>query len=71
MREEEKTLRTMPVLPVGGIDAAKELARERDPLYNEVADIVIDTGRPNVQSLIHSILVKLGQEDGVQAPGSD
>ena len=37
----------------------EELSRQRDPLYVEIADIVIDTGRPNVQFLVHSILAKL------------
>jgi 3-dehydroquinate synthase len=30
----------------------EELMAVRDPLYTEVADIVIDTGRPNVQSMV-------------------
>lgn len=38
----------------------EELARQREPYYVEVADIVVDTGRPNVQSLIHTILIQLG-----------
>jgi 3-dehydroquinate synthase len=46
----------------------EELAREREPLYQEVADIVIDTGRPNVQSLIQTILAKLEQQEGTAAP---
>lgn len=37
----------------------EELARQREPYYCEVAHIVIDTGRPNVQWLMHSILTKL------------
>ena len=37
----------------------EELALQRDPLYQEVADVVIDTGRPNVQSMIQSILTQL------------
>ncbi|MBC7414775.1 MAG: 3-dehydroquinate synthase [Herminiimonas sp.] len=37
----------------------EELSRFRDPLYTEIADIVIDTGRPNVQFLVHSILSQL------------
>jgi shikimate kinase/3-dehydroquinate synthase len=38
----------------------EELSRQREPLYNEVADIVIDTGRPNVQFLVNNILLQLG-----------
>ncbi|KAF3998730.1 bifunctional shikimate kinase/3-dehydroquinate synthase AroKB [Glaciimonas immobilis] len=37
----------------------EELSRQRDPLYREIADIIIDTGRPNVQVLLHSILSQL------------
>ncbi|MGS0741904.1 bifunctional shikimate kinase/3-dehydroquinate synthase AroKB [Glaciimonas sp. GG7] len=37
----------------------EELSRQRDPLYREIADIIIDTGRPNVQFLVHSILSQL------------
>lgn len=37
----------------------EELLREREPLYSEVADIVIETGRPNVQSLVQDILAAL------------
>ena len=36
-----------------------ELMAVRDPLYMEIADIVIDTGRPNVQSMVQSILTQL------------
>ncbi|MGZ8293567.1 MAG: bifunctional shikimate kinase/3-dehydroquinate synthase AroKB [Telluria sp.] len=37
----------------------EELTTQREPLYREVADLVIDTGRPNVQSMVHSILAQL------------
>ncbi|MBC7489191.1 MAG: shikimate kinase [Glaciimonas sp.] len=33
----------------------EELTRQRDPLYREVADIIIDTGRPSVQFLVRTI----------------
>ena len=48
----------------------EELARQREPLYAEIADIVIDTGRPNVQFLVQTILAQL---DGVpiKAPDHD
>lgn len=39
----------------------EQLAEERDPFYLDVADFVIDTGRPNVQSLVQTIIGKLGQ----------
>jgi shikimate kinase/3-dehydroquinate synthase len=40
----------------------EELAREREPLYCEVADMIVETGRPNIPSLVHAILAQLGAE---------
>jgi shikimate kinase/3-dehydroquinate synthase len=37
----------------------EELAIEREPFYLDVADIIIETGRPNVQLLVQTILAKL------------
>lgn len=37
----------------------EQLAQEREPLYLEVADFVIETGRPNVQSLVQTIVSQL------------
>lgn len=37
----------------------EELARQREPYYREVAHIIVETGRPNVQSLVHTILAQL------------
>nr|WP_277986366.1 shikimate kinase AroK [Noviherbaspirillum cavernae] len=37
----------------------ERLAREREPYYLEVAHIVVETGRPNVQSLVQTILARL------------
>lgn len=37
----------------------EQLSREREPLYREVADIIVETGRPNVQSLVQTILAQL------------
>ena len=37
----------------------EQLMREREPLYSALADIVIDTGRPNVQFLVQSILSQI------------
>lgn len=37
----------------------EELARERGPYYEEVAHIIIETGRPNVQSVVQNILARL------------
>jgi shikimate kinase len=40
------------------------LYHERDPLYRECAHVVIDTGRPSINSLVSMILVHLGSVDG-------
>lgn len=40
----------------------EELFRTREPFYNEVAHIIIETGRPNVQFLMQTILAQLGPE---------
>ncbi|WP_269465561.1 bifunctional shikimate kinase/3-dehydroquinate synthase AroKB [Collimonas pratensis] len=48
----------------------EELSRQREPYYREVADIVIDTGRPNVQFLVHSILSQLDVQADDLEPGS-
>ena len=37
----------------------EDLYAERDPLYREVADIVLDTGKQNVQSLCRDLLARL------------
>jgi 3-dehydroquinate synthase len=37
----------------------EELAKQREPLYREVAHITIDTGRPNVHSMMQNIIDKL------------
>jgi len=44
----------------------EELARVREPLYLEVADLVIETGRPNVQSLVQTILTELARLPGAE-----
>ncbi len=37
----------------------EELSLQRAPLYQEVAHIIIETGRPNVQSVVQSIISQL------------
>lgn len=37
----------------------EELLAQREPLYREIADLVIDTCRPNVQSMVQTILDQL------------
>jgi 3-dehydroquinate synthase len=41
----------------------EELESQRHPLYQEIADLVIETGRPNVQHLVQNILDKLPRSD--------
>jgi shikimate kinase len=37
----------------------RELFDERDPLYRETADFIIETGRPTVSTLVNMILMQL------------
>ncbi len=41
----------------------EQLAREREPYYLELADFVVETGRPNVQSLVQTIITQLEMAD--------
>ena len=38
----------------------RELHAQRDPLYREVAHLVVETGKPSVPSLVSTIIAKLG-----------
>ena len=40
----------------------EELYAVRDPLYREIADIVVDTGRQSAQTLARQLLVRLKEE---------
>ncbi|MRW93720.1 3-dehydroquinate synthase [Duganella sp. FT80W] len=46
----------------------EELMAVRDPLYMEIADLVIDTGRPNVQSMVQTIINQLATKACEAAP---
>jgi shikimate kinase/3-dehydroquinate synthase len=39
----------------------EDLTAQREPLYREIADLVIDTGRPNVQSMVQTIIDQIAQ----------
>ena len=39
----------------------EELTRLREPLYQEIAHIVLETGRPNLAQLLQTLLVKLAR----------
>jgi 3-dehydroquinate synthase len=44
----------------------EDLMAQREPLYREIADLVIDTGRPNVQSMVQTILDQLTARDNAR-----
>lgn len=44
-----------------------QLLSERDPLYREVADMVVDTGRQSVQALARRIEKRLAESSGIAA----
>lgn len=46
----------------------EELSIQREPLYMEVAHVVIDTGRPNVQSMVQTILMQLASLECEASP---
>lgn len=46
----------------------EELSAQREPLYREVAHLTIDTGRPNVQSLVQTLLSQLGRPRDLALP---
>jgi shikimate kinase len=55
--------RNRPLLAGGDpLARLRELYRVRDPLYREVADLVVDTGRQSVQVLARGLLQQLGGE---------
>lgn len=46
----------------------EELMAQREPLYEELAHLIVDTGRPNVQSMVHMILNQLDARACEAAP---
>jgi shikimate kinase/3-dehydroquinate synthase len=42
----------------------EELARQREPYYQEVADLIVETGRPNIHGIVQSILTQLEARQG-------
>jgi 3-dehydroquinate synthase len=45
----------------------EDLTAQREPLYREIADLVIDTGRPNVQSMVQTILDQIAALEAAHA----
>ena len=61
--------RKRPLLQVADpLAALKQLYEVRDPLYREVADFVINTGRPTVATLLNTILMQLEMAGLVDSP---
>ena len=58
-----------PLLQVSDPQGAlAQLYAQRDPLYREIAEFVIDTGRPSVPALVNMVLTQL-ELAGVLGPG--
>jgi shikimate kinase len=53
-----------PLLTRGGIDAWREIAAERDPIYRDVASVVVDTSHRPVSSVVDDIVAWLDPERG-------
>ena len=52
--------RNRPLLATADpLDRLRQLYVQRDPLYREVADLVVDTGRQSVQSLARTLVDQL------------
>ncbi len=63
--------RNRPLLQTADPKAKIEaLARERGPLYQEVAHITVETGRPNVQSIVQTVIAQLEQHERSAAPAA-
>ena len=53
-----------PLLQTGdGLNKLRELFVERDPLYREVADMIVDTGNQSLGSLVNKVEQKLRQPE--------
>ena len=48
----------------------EDLARQREPYYREVAHLVVETGRPNVQWLVQTIVAQLEKLPAPTIPGT-
>jgi shikimate kinase len=54
--------KSRPLLQGGdALDRLEKLYAERDPLYRDVADLVVDTGRQSVSSLLALVLAKFDE----------
>ncbi|MCM5678579.1 shikimate kinase [Schlegelella sp. S2-27] len=49
-----------PLLQVSdGLSRLRQLAEEREPLYRQIADIVVDTGKPSVRTIMNIIAMQV------------
>ncbi|AKJ69861.1 shikimate kinase [Pandoraea thiooxydans] len=64
--------RNRPLLQTGDPRARLEqLYAERDPLYRECAHFVIETGRPSINALVHTVLMQLEMAGIHASPAPD
>jgi 3-dehydroquinate synthase len=64
--------RNRPLLQTADPKAKIEaLSRERAPLYEEVAHITVETGRPNVTSVLQNILTQLQHSPQFNPPATE
>jgi shikimate kinase len=66
LRHDTKRPLLQVVDPLGKL---RQLFTVRDPLYREVADFVIETGRPSVPTLVNMILMQLELAGVIDASG--
>nr|BFF13972.1 hypothetical protein GCM10025699_52750 [Microbacterium flavescens] len=53
-----------PLLQRGGIDAWRAIAADRDPVYRELASVVVDTSHRPVSAVVDDIVTWLDTERG-------
>ncbi len=52
--------RNRPLLQTGNpLERLRDLYKQRDPLYREIADVVVDTGRQSVSAMTRTLFGKL------------
>ena len=49
----------------------EEMSRQREPFYREVAHVVIETGRPNLQYLVHAIMTQINAQTPKNTPATN
>jgi len=60
LHERTRHDRNRPLLQTANpLEKLRELYRARDPLYREIADIVVDTGRQNVSAMTRMLCGKI------------